>query len=129
MWITCRGAACCALTSRRAFHAPAWARVFAPPPPKTATTLMNAERGTRNAEHQRERRAAGRPSTSVPPSAFRVPTSLPRPRIIPAIHDPTGSPFRRPVIPPLLVRRLRHDRRHVRGHALLVERHVRHVAR
>src|SRR5439155_25750636 len=33
---------------------------------------MNAERGTRNAEHFEERRVA-RPSISVPHSAFRVP--------------------------------------------------------
>src|SRR3989449_11351876 len=103
--------------SRRAFQAPAWARDFAPPPPKTATTLMNADRGTRNAEHQCERRAAGRPATLDPPSAFRVPTSLPRTGVISAIHDPRGAPFGSPIIPPLLVGRLGHDRRHTAGHA------------
>src|SRR2546425_3060440 len=30
--------------SRRAFQAPAWARLFAPPPPKTATTLLTGAR-------------------------------------------------------------------------------------
>src|SRR3989454_12488957 len=78
--------------SRRAFHAPAWARVFAPPPPKTATTLLTGA------------------------------------RVESPVHHPRRAPLRRPVIPPLLVRRLGHDRRYLRRHALLVERHVRHVA-
>src|SRR5438034_9526178 len=78
--------------SRRAFHAPACARLFAPPPPNTATTLLTGA------------------------------------RIESPIHHPRRAPLRRPVIPPLLVRRLGHDRRYLRRHALLVERHVRHVA-
>src|SRR5205809_5255295 len=79
--------------SRRAFHAPAWARVFAPPPPKTATTLLTGA------------------------------------RIESPVHHPRRAPLRRPVIPPLLVRRLGHDRRYLRRHALLIQRHIRHVAR
>src|SRR5438046_956432 len=78
--------------SRTAFHAPAWARLFAPPPPNTATTLLTGA------------------------------------RVESPIHHPRRAPLRRPVISPLLVRRLGHDRRYLRRHALLVERHVRHVA-
>src|SRR5438128_9079200 len=69
--------------SRRAFQAPAWARVLAPPPPNTATTLFTGARG------------------------------------VSPIHDPSGAPFRRPVVAPLFVGRLGHDRRHLGGHALL----------
>src|SRR6266704_1424027 len=79
--------------SSSALQAPAWANDLAPPPPKTATTLLSG--------------------TSV----------------VPAIHHPTRAPFGRPVIPPLLVRRLRHDRRHGGRHAQVVERHVGDVAR
>src|SRR6266581_6120002 len=78
--------------SRRAFHAPAWARLFAPPPPNTATTLLTGA------------------------------------RIVSPIHHPRRAPFGRSVVSPLLIGRLGHDRRHSGGRALVVERHVRHVA-
>src|SRR5207302_9825067 len=77
------------------------------------------------------------PFTSIPHSAFRtphcshsfrIPHSFTRTGVIPAIHNPRGTPFGGPVIPPLLVRRLGHDRRYLCRHALLVERYVRHVA-
>src|SRR5437763_16804337 len=54
--------------------------------------------------------------------------SFSRPRIVSAIHHPTGPPFGRPVIPPLFVGRLRHDRRHLGGDALVVQCHVGDVA-
>src|SRR3989475_12960660 len=54
--------------------------------------------------------------------------SLTGARVESPIHHSRRAPLRRPVIPPLLVRRLGHDRRYLRRHALLVERHVRHVA-
>src|SRR5438094_10479055 len=55
--------------------------------------------------------------------------SFSRPRIVSAIHHPTGPPPRRPVIPPLFVARLRHDRRPLSAHALVVQCHVAAVAR
>src|SRR5207302_3654073 len=79
--------------SASAFQAPRQARLFAPPPPKTPTTLLT------------------------------------RAGIVSAIHHPAGAPFGRPVIAPLLVRRLRHDGWHLGGDALVVQRHVRDVAR
>src|SRR5438876_9598376 len=104
----------------RAFQAPAWARDFAPPPPKTATTLMIADCGLWISDWKRGYQIRN------PKSAIR--NSLTSPCVVSPIHHSRRPPLRRPVIPSLLIRRLRHDRRDVGGYALLVERHVRHVA-
>ena len=45
---------------------------------------------------------------------FRIPLSLSRTGIVPAIHDSRGSALGGPVVPPLLVRCLGHDRRHLK---------------
>src|SRR5690242_21097209 len=79
--------------SRRAFQAPAWARLFAPPPPKTATTLFTGA------------------------------------RVVPPVHHPAGPPLGGPVVAPLLIGRLGHDRRHFARDTRVVERHVGDVAR
>src|SRR3989475_596772 len=107
--------------SRRARQAPACATDFAPPPPKTATTLVIADCRLRIVDWMNDRRIHN------PKSAIRN-RSFPGARVESPVHHPRRAPLRRPVIPPLLVRRLGHDRRYLRRHALLVERHVRHVA-
>src|SRR6266480_3685514 len=98
------------------------------------TPMRNSECGMRNVSAGVLER---RPFTSIPHSAFRtphlfysfrIPHSFPGARVESPIHHPRRAPLRRPVISPLLVRRLGHDRRYLRRHALLVERHVRPVA-
>src|SRR2546427_6726386 len=54
--------------------------------------------------------------------------SLTGARVESPIHHSRRAPLRRPVIPPLLVRRLGHDRRYLRRHALLVERSEEHTS-
>src|SRR2546422_8360474 len=67
---------------------------------------------------------------NTPHSALRIPHySFPCSRIVSPIHHPARAPFRRPLIPPLLVGRLGHDRRDRGGPAVVVERDVGHVAR
>src|SRR5689334_18867536 len=108
------------LASTRAFQAPAWARALAPPPPKTATTLMIADWGLRIADWKCVRRIRN------PKSAIRN-CSFPSPRRIPPIHHSPSAPFGSPIVASLLVRRLGHDRGDFRRHAFVVERHVGHV--
>src|SRR5207247_8401567 len=49
--------------------------------------------------------------------------------IVPPLHHSIGTPFRGPVVAPLLVGRLGHDRRDLRRAAVFIQRDVAPVAR
>src|SRR5437867_8550072 len=75
----------------------------------------------------RARKAPACASAFAPPPDNTKTTLLTPALIVAAFHHPLGAPLRGPVVAPLLVRSLGHDRRNFGGTAVLVERDVRDV--